>query len=351
MAWLKALAIAVVLVALVSLAASSYIVARDATKVSLKAGNYKGKQIAVVSYTEKGKRWNVLFWGAINARPYSSSTKQVAFQNDRSGGWSKFRDAKAWSKVPSSCKADSRVKSSIPNAIAACTMPNGEHWAIQVIQRMVPNMGAKPRTAIQRAQEFHISHWTDPYLPVLWMKMGWGVYGAAKSVYDSMYGKLTCNGWNVYGASATSSGNPLDTYGRNIYVDVRSPEWKSSGAFTMAGNWHRFNSFLAHKPNGAFCASVFPKMFGITRPGFDRIQRYRAYVQGPGVTPIVKWEGPPPGYYTPGGFSAKGFASLPALPSTQARGPMTEAAARLLNQERRALVGPEDSCYKVWGPV
>jgi len=229
-------------------------------------------------------------------------------------------------------------------------MPNGEHWAVQVVQRMVPNMGAKPRTVLQRAQEIHISHWTDPYLPVLWLKMGWGVYGAANSVYDSMYGKLTCNGWNVYGAKATKLGNPLDKYGRNIFVDVRSADWKRSGAFTMAGNWHRFNSFLSHKPNGAFCASVFPKLFGITRPGFDRIERYRAFVEGPGVTPIVKWEGPPPGYYTAGGFSAKGFASLPALPSQQTRAPMTEAAARALNQERRAVVGPEDSCYKVWGP-
>jgi hypothetical protein len=61
--------------------------------------------------------------------------------------------------------------------------------------------------------------------------------------------------------------------------------------------WKRESGILVHRPTGTFCHSFvaqapFPgypsKEIRPPAPG----ERYRVTVMGPGVTPIVQWEGP-----------------------------------------------------------
>jgi hypothetical protein len=89
----------------------------------------------------------------------------------------------------------------------------------------------------------------------------------------------------VFGFSSSSAGVPGDSFGRNIYVDTFDSAY--------GDGWKRENSFLTHTSTGAFCYSFNPH--GSHPAG--RGPRYRATVEGPGVTPDVMWEGAPPGAY------------------------------------------------------
>ncbi len=100
--------------------------------------------------------------------------------------------------------------------------------------------------------------------------------------FHHLYGRLTYNGGGVFGFKSTRFGVPLDTYGRNIFVDT-------FGSSYGAG-WKRENSFLTHKPTGAFCYGFYPH----GRHPIGAGKKYRATVIGPGVTPDVMWEGPAP---------------------------------------------------------
>ena len=65
-------------------ASASTIIDRNANGVTLKVSP-SGQ--ALVSYTARGKRWNVLAWGAVNALAPTPGGKQVDFKLDYSGGW------------------------------------------------------------------------------------------------------------------------------------------------------------------------------------------------------------------------------------------------------------------------
>ena len=75
------------------------------------------------------------------------------------------------------------------------------------------------------------------------------------------------------------AGNPLDTFGRNIYVDTFDSAYGTG--------WKRENSFLTHTSTGAFCYGFNPHG---SHPAGKGTQ-YRATVEGPGVTPDVMWQG------------------------------------------------------------
>ena len=87
----------------------------------------------------------------------------------------------------------------------------------------------------------------------------------------------------MHGFRSTDTGNPLDDYGRNVYLDT------FDSAYGMG--WRRENSFLTHRGSGAFCYALGPHG---DRPA-GKGERYRATVIGPGVTPDVMWEGAAPG--------------------------------------------------------
>src|SRR5205809_3141375 len=65
-------------------AQASQLVDRNARNVHLQV-NAKGQTL--ITYRASGRLRRVLGWGEINARPSSSSGKQVAFRLDYSGGW------------------------------------------------------------------------------------------------------------------------------------------------------------------------------------------------------------------------------------------------------------------------
>ena len=83
-------------------------------------------------------------------------------------------------------------------------------------------------------------------------------------------------------------GNPKDRYSRNVYIDTLNSVY--------GVGWHRETGILLHRPTGTFCHSFVPqKPF----PGYPSQEmrppapgeRYRVTVMGPGVTPVVDWEG------------------------------------------------------------
>jgi hypothetical protein len=291
--------------------ASQVISTSTATGVKL-AVNSKGE--ALLTYTSKGKVVHVLAWGAENALPSTPGGKQVAFELDYSGGFDKYytqdadvqklrakylaikntpgylanpvvRDLQHASEFASNywktgfgggCGAYDGPK--LAWVVAACKAPDGSYWAVQSWQRLLPDYGAQP-SAVQSAWEVHLAHWTGA-LPVLTIDTDWSWHK-----WDHLYGTFSYEGKPVFGYKATSSGAPLDTFGRNLYVDTFDSAY--------GAGWIRENSFLTHTNTGVFCYSFNPHS---PHPAGNGSQ-YRATILGPGVTPDVMWEGSSPGPY------------------------------------------------------
>jgi hypothetical protein len=254
-------------------AAASEIVDRNATGIKL-AVNAKGE--ALVTYTSAGKLKHVLVWGAVNAAAPTPGGKQVAFSLDYAGGYGKYHQ-QYWQTFGSSCPAYTGPK--LAWFVTACTAPDGSYWALQAWQRPLPDYGVAP-TPVQAVVELHLSHWKGP-LPALTIKTDW-----AYRKFDHLYGSFTYAGAGVYGFRSTPAGVPLDTFGRNLYVDTFGSAYGSG--------WKRENSFLTHGTNGTFCYGFFPHG---PHPAGNGSQ-YRATIVGPGVTPDVMWQGPAPGAYS-----------------------------------------------------
>ena len=335
---------AALLLAAPSSALASQMIDRDATHVSIAVNS---QHRAVVSYMRGGAWHHVLVWGAINARQPSRSVAQVKFRLDYAGGYGSFGTG-YWKQIVKHNVCGRYTGPPLAWKVVACTTKSGENWAVQSWQRGLPNSGMKPHSSLQTAHELQVSHWTGP-LPVLWLKWDW-VYGGK---FDHLYGKFSYRDDAVHGFGNNGVGNPTDSYGRNIYVDTLDPPaWKTG--YRQAGGWMRFNGFLAHNPRGNFCAGVFPNMFG--RGPAGRGSAYRATAMGPGVTPIVMWEGPGPGSYQPGGFAPRGESGPPNYNSLPA-GPLGKLLAyhysrvndQQFTQEEQAVAGAGDSCYSSAG--
>lgn len=210
---------------------------------------------AHVSYRSGGSRRYLVASGAINARAPSQSRPQVSFRIRYGLGG----------------KGVCLPYDGPPLAwlIQACKAPDGSYWALQSWQRLKPNYGGS-----QGAWELHLSHWRGP-LAQLVIYQNWAYH-----TYRHLFGRLTYRGRGVYGFKATGTGSPLDSYGRNIYVDTFDS--------TYGKGWHRENSFLTHhrgKTVGDFCYGFFPHSGNPRGNG----TKYRATVEGPGVTPDVMW--------------------------------------------------------------
>jgi hypothetical protein len=231
----------------------SAIVGRDVTGATL-AIDRQGR--APVGYSLGGKRVTLVAWGAINARVPSRTAPQVEFQlryGEGGGGACLPYDGPplAW-------------------LVKACKAPDGSYWALQSWQRLKPNYGGTTG-----AWELHLSHWSGA-LAQLAIYQNWANHRARH-----IFGRLTYGGQGVHGFSSTPQGDPLDGYGRNVYVDT------FDSAFGRG--WHRANSFLTHHRGhtlGDFCFAFYPHQ---GHPNGDGA-RYRATVEGPGVTPDVMWE-------------------------------------------------------------
>jgi hypothetical protein len=297
----------------VTTASASEIVDRNATGVSLKV-NSKGE--ALVEYTTAGARKHVLVWGAINALDPTPSSQQVSFQKDYTGGWGKYYTAdpeikklqaqfkalkakggKGYLSSPvvkqlsekanyaknyysagfnGSCKPYTGPK--LAWFVVACTAPDGSYWALQSWQRALPNLGETPWKTEQSVWELHLSHWNTD-LPALEVHPDW-VYSKH---FHHVFGRYTYLGKPIFGYKSTASGNPLDTFGRNVYLDTFDSAYGSG--------WLRENSFLAHTNTGVFCYGFYTHPPYPGYPAGDRPEgkgsQYRLTAIGPGVTPDV----------------------------------------------------------------
>ena len=96
--------------------------------------------------------------------------------------------------------------------------------------------------------------------------------------FHHIFGSFTYLGKPVHGFKSTPTGNPLDTFGRNLYLDTFNSAY--------GAGWKRENSFLMHKGTGKFCYGFYKH--GSRPEGHG--ERYRATIIGPGVTPDIYWE-------------------------------------------------------------
>jgi hypothetical protein len=143
---------------------------------------------------------------------------------------------------------------------------------------MLPNYGIPARGA-SAVWELRLSHWRGE-LPQLTVHLNW-----AYKRYHHVFGSFTYLGKPVHGFKSTSAGVPLDTFGRNLYLDTFNSAYGKG--------WRRENSFLMHRGSGKFC-------YGFYRHGGRPVgagQRYRATIIGPGVTPDIYWESEALGAY------------------------------------------------------
>jgi hypothetical protein len=237
-------------------AGASQLIDRNARNVRL-AVDPQGE--AMVSYRTGATLHHVLAWGASNALQPARSRAQVAFRLDYSG--------RRWASFTGDCRAYDGP--SIAFLVAACATPDGSYWALQAWRRTLPNFSGKPTARLGKL-ELRLSHWSGP-IAVLEAWTDW-VYDGR---FHHLFGRYTYAGEPVHGFSATTVGNPTDTYGRNIYVDTFDSRYGKG--------WHRENAFLAHRPTGVFCYGFYP----FTSRGPGNGAKYRLTVVGPGVTPDV----------------------------------------------------------------
>lgn len=265
--------VAVVAAVLAGGASASQLIDRNATRVSLKV-DPKGE--ALITYTVGGAKRHVLAWGAVNAIPPNRARKQTAFKIDYSGGYKEYR-RDYWADFKGTCLPYDGP--ALSWRVAACKGTDGSYWALQAWQRALPDYGLAP-TPVQAVWELRLSHWTGD-LPVLDITVDW-----AYRKYDQIFGTYTYGGLGVFGFKSTSAGAPLDTYGRNIYVDTFNSAYGTG--------WKRDNSFLTHAAGkGSFCYGFYPHG---AHPAGNGL-KYRATAEGPGVAPDVVWSGNAPGPY------------------------------------------------------
>jgi hypothetical protein len=232
---------------------------------------------ALVTYNANGGAKRVLAWGAIGARHPHPSRPQVRFRLDYSGGWASARRAP---RAPYRNVCGRYRGPALAWAVAACTAPDGSHWALQRWRRSQANYALPPWKPGHGALELRLSHWRGP-LARLEVWVDWSYAGR----WHHLFGRLTYRGRPVHGFATTPNGEPLDSYGRVLYLDTLDSAYGKG--------WRRENGFVARRPDGTFCYGFVPHRAhtGELRPaGHGR--RYRLATSGPGVTPDVVWEGP-----------------------------------------------------------
>ena len=254
---------------------------RDAQNPTLKV-NASG--VALVEYTTRaGLRRHLLAWGAINGVAHQTDppAAQARFSFDYSGGWKSRKNARYWQTFKNACKPyDGPV---LPYYVAGCKAPDGSYWALQSWQRNLPMRGFEPWTDEQRGFELHVSHWSGP-LPVLEIHQHW-TYGASQ---QGFFGRLLYQGQPVYGTRSPSA-RVSDPWARNVYIDTFNSDY--------GAGWRHDTAINTHPGSGGFCYTFVPQAppagYPSSEPRGNGLgERYRISVMGPGVTPIVQWEGP-----------------------------------------------------------
>jgi hypothetical protein len=255
-------------------ASASQLIDRNASSIHLGADD---QGHALLTYKAHGRARRVFAWGAVDARtPDSPNVPQVELKLDYSGrAVAGFRNTCGRYDGPP-----------LAWAVTACKAKDGSYWAAQRWQRMLPNAGYRPWKAVQHVQELRLSHWTPSGgLALFDVHVDW-VYSGR---FHDLFGRVTYQGQAVHGFKTTKVGVPLDSYGRNLYLDTLDSAYGTG--------WHRENSFVAHNPSGMFCYGFYPYS---TYPGYPPQRtvklvgagkKYRITMIGPGVSPDVMWAG------------------------------------------------------------
>ena len=275
---------ATVLLGVVGCVLLAMALAPSAQASQLLARNTSSERLAVsadgtvlVSYHARGRLHRVLAWGAVNARRPDQVRGQVGFGVDYSGGWGRF-GRPVWKSLRNTCGPYRGP--ALAWLVTACTARDGSHWALQRWRRSQANFGLPPWKPGHGAYELRLSHWRGPVAKLqVWLDWSYG------GRWHHLFGRLTYRGQPVHGFSTTPSGEPLDSYGRVLYLDTLDSAYGKG--------WRRENGFVARNPDGSFCYGFVPHRApsGELRPaGHGR--RYRLAASGPGVTPDIVWEGP-----------------------------------------------------------
>ncbi|HSC92096.1 MAG TPA: hypothetical protein VLB86_10630 [Gaiellaceae bacterium] len=274
----------VLLLSVAALAAAGVARASEAlpdVDVRLRSLQVDAKGQALVTYTRPdGRVRHALLWGAVDARTPDPSRPQVRFRRDLSGGLARYGRL-VWKRFRNVCRAYDGP--ALAYLAAACRAPDGSYWAVQAWVRRQPLLGFDPWRPEHTAVELHVSHWRGP-LAQLEVFTNW-TYGFAA---QGLFGRLTYAGAPVYGFGTTKDGNPRDRYVRNVYIDTYNSAY--------GAGWRRESGIVTHRDTGTFCHSFVPQR---PFPGYPNQdvrpaatgERYRVTVMGPGVTPIVQWEG------------------------------------------------------------
>jgi hypothetical protein len=275
---LGVIAVLAAALAFAGVSSAAQLIDRDASGVRL-AVNAKGE--ALLTYKKAGTLKHVLAWGAVNARAPLAGAKQVSFHLDYSGGWGKYHTL-YWQHFANTCTAYEGP--ALPNAVAACTGPDGSYWAAQLWPQPLPDLGFTPWLATQRQQWLELSHWSGPVA-----QLQTGMHWVYDGRFQSLVGRFTYLGAPVYGFGTTQVGAPTDSFGRLIYLDTFDSVY--------GPGWRRENSFVAHNPTGVFCYGFYsfdptkggyhypPGQTAARGPGIG--SQYRLFAEGPGVTPDV----------------------------------------------------------------
>jgi hypothetical protein len=321
-------------------ALASQLVTRNATHVSIKVDKYNR---ALVSYYQAGAWHHTLWWGALNAKypDHAAPQSQYRFHMDYSGGSGSF-GAGYWMHMVNVCGPYKGPH--LWHMVAGCTMNAWPHtnWALQSWQRLMPN-GGWPccRGPGQGAWELHVSHFSGPgYLAHIWLKWNWtrAIYSGFR--LDQLYGRITWLGRGYYGWTSNRYGDPTDSFGELIYVDAWDSRW--------GAGYKRINSFLSHYlSDGSFCDQNWPNRYGrVNSPGNGTA--YRAVADGPGVTPIVAWSGPPPGNYSRSRGLTRDLLGIFTMNVGGARKAFNASLQAAFANEQLHLFSAGDKCHSNW---
>jgi hypothetical protein len=268
-------------------ASGSELFARDATNVKLAVN--AGGQKALITYKVNGVTKRMLVWGAVNALAPSETTPQVEFnQRYLTTG---PKDKKVWKRLKNKCKPYDGPE--LAFVVAACKATDGSYWGIQAWTYWQPFFGYQPWLPYQDDIAFHVSHWTGP-LAQLEMWSDWVDVGHGATSPHNVIARLMYAGSPVFGYVVKPGGVPGDGYGRVVYIETLDS--------LLGSGWWRLTGILSRNPSGMLCHAMVPGMTYSNYPNPHVVdagngKAYRAYAEGPGVTPLVMAQVDDPGNY------------------------------------------------------
>lgn len=128
---------------------------------------------------------------------------------------------------------------SVPLALAVRQTPNGSFWALQAWRRL--------RTG---PLELRFSRWQGAPTTLTLQAV------CCKWRSENVVGQATFHGRPIFGRHATSTGVPLDRFGRNVYLDT-----------LRGGAWRRMMGILTHRNTGRFSLWIRPNWLGTAYRG------------------------------------------------------------------------------------